>query len=175
VTGVEQLTPSQTVGPYWHLLGGDLASDLTRMGAEGERIEIAGTIFDGDGAPVTDACLELWQSDPSASESFTGFGRCATDANGRYHFTTLKPGPVRGPGNGTQAPHIALTVLARGLLHHLVTRMYFAGEPLNDTDPVLAAIDPARRATVIASASGGARWVFDIRLQGEGETVFLGF
>ena len=172
-------TASQTIGPYWHLLEEKAWADLTRFGVEGERIKLIGMLSDGDGMPITDGCVELWQSDPEASDSFTGWGRCATDAEGNFHFLTVKPGPVRGSGNATQAPHFAVSILARGLLRALCTRIYFEGEPLNETDPLLSSItDPARRQTLIArssglSSSGPGTWRLDIRLQGEGETVFL--
>ncbi|PZW44830.1 protocatechuate 3,4-dioxygenase alpha subunit [Humitalea rosea] len=170
-------TASQTIGPYWHLLAEPDWEDLTRFGPDGaERITLTGTITDGDGALVTDACVEIWQADPPASDDFLGWGRAATDAKGRFRFTTLKPGPVPGRGNTQQAPHIAITILARGLLKALVTRVYFEGEALNATDPLLTAIeDPARRATLLAHATGEGVWSLDIRLQGDGaaETVFL--
>ncbi len=167
-------TASQTIGPYWHLLEDKSWADLTRFGAEGERIAIAGRLTDGAGAPVTDGCVEIWQSDPPASETFPGFGRAATDAEGVFRLVTLKPGPVRGRGNAVQAPHLAVAVFARGLLRHLVTRLYFAGEALNATDPLLSSIeDPARRATLIAQPDGPGAWRLDIRLQGADETVFL--
>jgi protocatechuate 3,4-dioxygenase alpha subunit len=166
-------TSSQTIGPFWHLLEEKGWADLTRFGAAGETVTLTGIVTDGDGAPVADACVELWQADPPASDKFTGFGRCATDAEGRFRFITLKPGPVPGRGNALQAPHVALTILARGLLKGLVTRAYFAGDERNDADPLLAAIpDPKRRATLLAKPDG-AVWRMDIRLQGDGETVFL--
>jgi protocatechuate 3,4-dioxygenase alpha subunit len=166
-------TSSQTIGPFWHLLEEKGWADLTRFGAEGERITLTGIVTDGDGAPIADACVELWQADPPASDNFTGFGRCATDAEGRFRFVTLKPGAVPGRGNALQAPHVALTILARGLLKGLVTRAYFAGDERNDADPLLSAIaDPKRRATLLAKPEG-AVWRLDIRLQGDGETVFL--
>jgi protocatechuate 3,4-dioxygenase alpha subunit len=169
-------TSSQTIGPYWHLIYHPEWADLTRFGADGERIVVSGTVTDGAGAPVTDACVELWQSDPAASAAFPAFGRCATDAAGQFRFVTLKPGPVAGRGNALQAPHLAVTLLARGILIGLRTRIYFAGEALNETDPLLASIDdPARRATLIARPDGPGAWRLDIRLQGEGETVFLEF
>ncbi|MBV8654099.1 MAG: protocatechuate 3,4-dioxygenase subunit alpha, partial [Alphaproteobacteria bacterium] len=96
-------TSSQTIGPYWHLLEEKAWADLTRFGADGELIRIIGTITDGDGAPVSDACVELWQADPPATADFVGFGRCGSDAEGNFHFTTLKPGPVPGHGNQQQA------------------------------------------------------------------------
>jgi protocatechuate 3,4-dioxygenase alpha subunit len=167
-------TAHQTIGPYWHLIEDKDWADLTRFGAAGDRVTISGRVTDGEGAPVTDACVEIWQSDPPASDSFTGFGRAATDADGVFRFVTLKPGPVRGRGNAIQAPHLAVAILARGLLRHLVTRLYFAGEALNETDPLLGSIeDPARRATLIARPDGPGAWRLDISLQGGAETVFL--
>ncbi len=167
-------TASQTIGPYWHLIEDPSWADLTRFGAMGEKIELTGIVTDGDGAPFADVCIELWQADPAASDSFPAFGRSRTDADGRYRFVTLKPGPVPGRGNTTQAPHLALWVLGRGLMRGLATRVYFAGEARNETDPVLASIeDPARRATLIARPDGAATWRMDIRLQGAGETVFF--
>ena len=167
-------TASQTIGPYWHLIEDAAWADLTRFGAEGERITLTGRITDGDGAPFADVCIELWQSDPAATERFPGFGRSRTDADGIYRFTTLKPGPVAGRGNAIQAPHLALWVLGRGLMRGLATRAYFAGEPRNETDPVLSLVeDPARRATLIATPDGPGAWRHVIRLQGAGETVFF--
>jgi protocatechuate 3,4-dioxygenase, alpha subunit len=167
-------TASQTIGPYWHLLEDKSWADLTRFGADGEKIRFIGSIIDGDGQPVGDGCVEIWQSDPPASASFPAFGRCGTDAEGKFHFTTVKPGPVRGRGNAQQAPHLAIAVFARGLLKALVTRAYFDGEKLNETEPLLSSIeDPARRRTLIARPVGDSTWRLDIRLQGEGESVFL--
>lgn len=176
-------TASQTAGPYWHLIDHPEWADLLRMdgpnaGLATAAITLTGRIADGAGEPVTDALVEIWQADAEGryDGSFHGFGRCATDREGRYRFSTLRPGPVPAPGGGNtpQAPHVALSIFARGLLKPLVTRLYFAGEPLNDTDPLLNAIpEPERRATLIARPDGPARWVLDIRLQGEGETVFL--
>ncbi len=166
-------TAHQTIGPYWHLLEDASWADLTRFGAEGERIVVGGRITDGAGAPVGDACVEIWQSDPPASDVFTGFGRAATDADGMFAFTTLKPGAVRGRGNAVQAPHLAVAIFARGLLRHLATRLYFAGEPLNESDPLLSSIGDERRGTLIARPEGPGVWHLDIRLQGAAETVFL--
>ncbi len=167
-------TASQTIGPYWHLLEDKDWADLTRFGAEGERIVLAGRIVDGGGAPVADACVEIWQADPPVSDRFQGFGRAGTDRDGMFRFVTVKPGPLPGRGNAQQAPHIALQIFARGLLRGLATRVYFAGETLNATDPLLTSIeDPARRATLIARPDGPGGWRLDIRLQGEAETVFL--
>jgi len=167
-------TTSQTIGPYWHLLDDQSWADLTRFGATGDVITLTGRVIDGAGKPLTDACVEIWQSAPPASESFTGFGRAATDHAGGFRFKTIKPAPVPGPGNSQQAPHLALTILARGLLIHLSTRIYFAGDPANENDPILALIeDPARRATLLAEETGTGVWHLDISLQGEAETVFF--
>jgi protocatechuate 3,4-dioxygenase alpha subunit len=167
-------TAAQTIGPYWHLIDDPALADLTRFGAAGERIVLSGRVTDGEGAPVADGCVEIWQSSPAADDRFPGYGRCATDADGMFRFVTLKPGPVAGRGNTQQAPHIAINLLARGILTRLYTRAYFAGEPLNETDPLLAMIeDPARRGTLIARAEGPAAWRLDIRLQGADETVFI--
>ena len=171
-------TPSQTIGPYWHLLRDDAWADLTRFGATGEVITLTGRITDGGASPVTDACVEIWQPSPPVSDMFDGFGRCATDALGMFRFRTLRPGPVAGrhgpQGNAQQAPHVALTILARGITKALVTRIYFEGDAGHDTDPVLGLIEPAaRRETVIARLVAPAVWRLDIALQGPGETVFL--
>ncbi len=169
-------TASQTIGPYWHLIEHPEFADLTRFGAGGERMALTGRITDGDGAPVMDGCVELWQASPAASETFPGYGRAATDRDGRFRFATVKPGPLPGPGNVQQAPHFALNLLARGILGRLVTRAYFDGEPMNETDPILSLIEqPARRATLMARSAGAGTWHIDIRLQGEGETVFMDF
>ena len=171
-------TSSQTIGPFWHLIEHPEWADLTRFGATGSVIRLTGTVIDGDGDPVTDAAVELWQADPPADERFPAFGRSRTDEAGRFQFTTLRPGPVPGRGNALQAPHFAITILARGLLKALTTRAYFAGEALNDSDPLLSSIDDSRRrATLIAEPDGADGWRMDIRLQrgarGETETVFL--
>ncbi|MGC2199760.1 MAG: protocatechuate 3,4-dioxygenase subunit alpha [Stellaceae bacterium] len=171
-------TGGQTIGPFWHLIEHPEWADLTRFGATGTPITLVGSVVDGDGNAVTDAAVELWQSDPPADDRFPGFGRCRTDERGEFQFTTLKPGPVRGRGNAQQAPHFAITLHARGLLKGLVTRAYFAGEPLNETDPLLSSIeDPVRRATLLARPDRADRWRIDIRLQrgahSETETVFL--
>ena len=171
-------TSSQTIGPYWHLLDHDNWSDLTRFGATGDVITLTGRITDGAGALVTDACVEIWQSSPPIGDNFDGFGRAASDKNGTFSFKTLRPGPVPGAhgalGNTMQAPHIALTILARGLLKALVTRIYFAGDPGQEEDPVLGLIeDPKRRATLIARETAPSVWHLDIVIQGENETVFF--
>jgi protocatechuate 3,4-dioxygenase alpha subunit len=154
------VTASQTIGPFWHLLGEHGDADLTRLGAEGPRIALAGRVLDGDGAAVTDACVEIWQATPAASPSFLGWGRCATDGHGEFRFTTLAPDPA--------APYLAVAVFARGLVKALWTRVYLA----DLADPLLAALPPARRATLLARPEPPG-WRWDIRLQGDGETVFL--
>jgi len=171
-------TSGQTIGPFWHLIEHPEWADLTRFGAAGERVTLTGSVIDGDGNPVTDAAVELWQADPPADDRFPAFGRCRTDERGEFNFTTLKPGPVPGRGNAQQAPHFAITVHARGLLKGLVTRAYFADDARNETDSLLSSIeDPKRRGTLIAQPDGSKRWRIDIRLQrgpkGETETVFL--
>ena len=181
-------TASQTVGPYW-LVGLDWpgANVLAGDGTEGERIEIEGRILDGDGAPVIDAMVEIWQAnaqgrydhpedrqDKQLDPGFKGFGRAATDNEGRFRFITVKPGPVPGPGNSLQAPHLVVAIFARGLLKQLVTRLYFPDEPLNADDPVLNLVEqPARRATIVAEAAGERRYSWTVVLQGENETVFF--
>jgi protocatechuate 3,4-dioxygenase, alpha subunit len=178
-------TPSQTIGPFFsHALpwpGGPEVVPADHPGA----VRIEGRVYDGAGQPVPDAMVETWQADPEgrfahpedpsggAGVTFRGFGRSLTDADGRYGIVTLKPGPVPGP-DGAQAPHVDVSVFARGLLHRLVTRVYFPDErERNAADPVLASIeDPERRATLVAVADGDALR-FDIHLQGEHETVFF--
>jgi len=160
------LTPSQTVGPFFGVgLPFEKGEQLAPPGAAGV-MRIEGQVLDGKGEPVPDALLEIWQ--PAA-----GFGRARTDSEGAFSFTTVKPGPVPAPDGGMQAPHFNVTVFARGLLRHLVTRMYFPDETeANGADPVLKLVDPARRETLIAKDCGGVLH-FDVRLQGERETVFF--
>ncbi len=163
------LTPSQTVGPFFTLglpwgEQGPCAVDAH----DPEAIRIDGRLLDGAGVPVPDGLIESWQSTPPLSERFRGFARCPTDDDGRWHLLTLSPGE-RDDG---QAPHLAINVLARGLLHRVTTRIYLpehAGAP----DPLLASVAPARRETLIATAQGERRYSFDIVLQGPRETVFL--
>lgn len=171
-------TSAQTIGPFWSLIEHPEMADLTRFGAAGERIVLGGRLTDGDGLPVSDGCVEIWQASPQADGAFPGFGRSATNADGWFRFVTIRPGPLVGPGRGNvqQAPHIAISIFARGILTRLVTRAYFEGDPLNETDPILSLLeDPGRRRTLIARPEGPDTWRLDIRLQGEGETVFLDF
>ena len=160
------LTPSQTVGPFFGVgLPFEKGEQIAPPGSVGV-IRIEGQVLDGKGDPVPDALLEIWQ--PA-----TGFGRARTDSEGAFGFTIVKPGAVRAPDGRQQAPHLNVTVFARGLLRHLVTRIYFPDETeANASDPVLNLVEPARRETIIAKTCGGVLH-FDIRLQGERETVFF--
>jgi len=167
-------TASQTIGPFWRLINDPTWADLTRFGATGDVIVLTGIVSDGLGEPVTDAAIEIWQTSPETTEQFPGYGRCRTDPTGRFRFKTLKPGPVAGLGNVLQAPHVAMMIFARGLLTGLTTRLYFQDERLNETDPLLSLIDDgARRRTLIARPEAPDVWQLDIRLQGDGETVFM--
>jgi protocatechuate 3,4-dioxygenase alpha subunit len=170
-------TPSQTIGPFFHdaLLDED-RSELVAPDDLGA-IRIEGTVYDGAGDPVPDAMVEIWQADPAGlydHEDFSGFGRSGTVEGGSFSFVTVKPGPVAGPDGWTQAPHIMVSVFARGLLKRLVTRIYFPDEgDANANDPVLSSIeDPGLRGTLIARDEGNALR-FDIRLQGEHQTAFF--
>ena len=160
------LTPSQTVGPFFGVgLPFEKGEQLAPPGSAGV-MRIEGQVLDGKGEPVPDALLEIWQPG-------TGFGRARTDSEGAFSFTTVKPGAVPAPDGRVQAPHFNVTVFARGLLRHLVTRMYFPDETeANAADPVLNLVEPARRETLIAKNCGGVLH-FDVRLQGERETVFF--
>lgn len=188
-------TPSQTVGPYLHL--GLAPADynfrplfapvLAGPGLAGTHIHIEGRISDGDGNALPDALIEIWQADAEgryahpadgralSSNSFRGFGRTPTDQAGEFVFVTVKPGSVPGPNGRPQAPHINVGLFARGLLKRLFTRIYFAGEAMNASDPILALVPPDRRHTLLARPDPGRDGVFrfDIRLQGQDETVFF--
>ncbi len=173
------LTPSQTVGPFFGVgLPFQKGEQIAAPGSAGV-IRIEGQVLDGKGEPVPDALLEIWQPDERGryrrlvEGEATGFGRCRTDAEGAFSFMTVKPGVTPAPDGRPQAPHLNVTVFARGLLRHLVTRIYFPDEPeANATDPVLNLVDAARRETLIAKSCGGVLH-FDVRLQGERETVFF--
>jgi protocatechuate 3,4-dioxygenase alpha subunit len=169
-------TASQTVGPYFHI-GMDrlYVPDLTGN-ASGEKLVIRGHVLDGDGRPVSDALIELWQAGPDgrfAQPGFPGFGRIATDADGGFRFVTLKPGAVAGADGKFQAPHIDVHVFMRGLLRQLVSRIYFPGEPANATDAVLALVPADRRATLVARQAGQGELEWNVILQGGDETVFF--
>ena len=164
---VRRQTPSQTVGPYFTMrLSGEGANVLTTPDTVGERIRIVGRVLDGNRKHIEDALIELWQagssgryhhpaddrSDVPLDPAFTGFGRCASDfRTGAYSFLTVKPGPVPHPGGGWQAPHVSLTIQARGMLNPTFTRVYFADEAAaNAADPVLQSVPADRRSTLIA-------------------------
>ena len=190
------LTASQTVGPFFHdcFMREDAGFDeLAGEAADGVRIRVEGRVVDGDGAVVPDVVLEIWQAnhhgrydhpldrrDLPLDAAFTGYGRIATDADGRFRFTTIKPGIVPFDDQRAQAPHIAVAVLGRGLLNHLYTRIYFDDEPATADDPVLQRVPAERRSTLVARrvpAPEGreASYRFDLVLQGAGETVFFDF
>ena len=180
-------TPSQTVGPYFAIgLPWDAGPHAVPPGAPGA-IAIIGTVYDGAGEPVPDYLIETWQADGdgrfadlhghggvSQLEGFRGFARCGhEDGDGSYEIITVKPGAVPWLGGGVQAPHIDVTVLARGMLQRCVTPIYFADEgEANAVDPVLATVPAGRRETLIAEPTDDG-YRFDIRLQGPGETVFF--
>lgn len=178
------LTPAQTVGPYLSIglpwSDGPYVVDESEPGA----IWLRGTVTDGAGRPVPDALIETWQADPDGvfahpedphggRTDFRGFGRCPTDDDGNWAILTRKPGRVPGADGALQAPHVDVSVFARGLLHRVVTRIYFADEgEANAADPVLAEVPAGRRATLIAEPTGTG-YRFDVRLQGDRETVFF--
>ena len=187
-------TPSQTAGPYVHIglmpthagnpgsFAVEVGTSPVAEGAGGERIEITGTIMDGTGWAMRDVLLESWQPDsagrfpgtPGADPAVSGFCRFAPDPDsGLYTLRTVKPGPVAARDGRMQAPHISLWIVARGINIGLHTRIYFEDED-NSRDPLLARIEQRPRTqTLIATKTGAGQYRFDIRLQGEGETVFL--
>jgi protocatechuate 3,4-dioxygenase alpha subunit len=171
-------TTSQTVGPYLHIgLTWLITEKLAPAGVPGQRVTIRGRVLDGDGKPVDDALVEIWQADSRGKyggKRFRGFGRSATDAQGEFRFHTIKPGRVPGPDGELQAPHILAVVFMRGQLKHLVSRIYFPDEPANGKDAVLALVPKERRATLIARKSGKPGVLeWNVILQGKDETVFF--
>ncbi|MDL5204891.1 protocatechuate 3,4-dioxygenase subunit alpha [Streptomyces sp. ALI-76-A] len=186
-------TPSHTVGPFFgHALPFRGGGDIAPLGHP-DTIAVHGRVYDGEGEPLPDAFVELWGPDPDGNlpavdgsmrrdpasggflgrngVEFTGWGRMETDASGHWSARTLRPG-----ARGHSAPYLSVCVFARGLLVHLFTRIYLPGdEAALAADPLLARLDAARRDTLIAVAQGNGTYRFDIRLQGEGETVFLEF
>jgi protocatechuate 3,4-dioxygenase alpha subunit len=202
---MSDITPSQTVGPFFaygltpqgrcewkpndaYHWKETVSDNLVTPDASGTRIRIEGRVLDGDGVGVNDAMIEIWQADAHGryahpcdqralpNAMFKGHGRSATDKDGGYAFTTIKPGPVPGPNGKLQAPHILVCIFSRGMLRQVYTRLYFSDEDANSDDPILALVPPERRATLIARRGmQGTQPVyrFDIRLQGEPETVFF--
>jgi protocatechuate 3,4-dioxygenase, alpha subunit len=183
------LTPSQTVGPYLSIglpwPDGPTVVPEDTPGA----ITITGRLLDGEGAPIPDGLIETWQADPDGrfahpddprgapahGPAFRGFGRCPTAPDGSYRIVTLRPGALPSPDGGWEAPHLDVSVFARGLLDRVVTRIYFSDEAeANADDPLLGAVgDEAERATLVAAPVGPGSYRFDIRLQGDGQTVFF--
>jgi protocatechuate 3,4-dioxygenase alpha subunit len=181
------LTPSQTVGPFLHI--GLIWDDCIKVVAEGTpgAIWLRGRLYDGAGAVVPDAMVETWQADADGRfdhpddprgavpgpSGFRGFGRCPTGPDGEWALRTVKPGTVPAADGQPQAPHVDVSVFARGLLDRVVTRIYFADEAdANDRDPVLSSVPEHRRGTLVAERSDDG-YRIDIRLQGDGETVFF--
>ncbi len=184
------LTPSQTIGPFFAFALtpkdygiAELVTNRLVPQSSGT-IRIEGRVWDGDNNPVPDAMLEIWQADtrgvfvspeaPPANHGFTGFGRCATGTDGGFSFSTEKPGRTKSATGGLAAPHVSLTIFARGLTKQLRTRIYFEDEAANADDAVLALVPVERRATLIArKVAGEPVYVLDVHLQGHGETVFF--
>lgn len=183
-------SPSQTVGPYFRigLSGPRLVAQIAGPMVEGERVKLICKVLDGEGAPVDDALIEIWQANADGKYNhpddrqekpvdpgFLGFGRQGTDDDGVCEFGTIKPGRVPGKGNALQAPHLAVSVFARGVMKRLPTRIYFAGDPANGEDPILALVPKQRRETLMARPVAGQQgaWRFDIHLCGDKETVFF--
>jgi len=182
-------TTSQTVGPFFKIGLEWLNRDnLVGEGVSGERVTIQGRVFDGDGVPVPDAILEIWQANahgkydhPEDTQNkplepgFKGYGRVPVSAEGVFRFVTIKPGPVPGPNGKEQAPHLAISIFMRGLLKRLVTRMYFPDDTRNADDSILNLVEPARRPTLIAKKTAGSPGTLEwnVVLQGPDETVFF--
>ena len=184
-----QATTSQTVGPFFKIgLEWLYRDNLVGDGVSGERVTIQGRVFDGDGVPVPDAILEIWQANahgkydhPEDTQNkplepgFKGYGRVPVTAEGVFRFATIKPGPVPGPNGKEQAPHLVISVFMRGVLRRLVTRIYFPDEPRNAADFILNLGEPSRRSTLIAKKTAGAPGTLEwnVVLQGPDETVFF--
>ena len=180
---------SQTIGPYLRIgLEWMVIEDLAPPGVPGERVRIEGRVVDGDGKPVNDAAVEIWQAnshgkyaspedpqDKPLDKGFRGYGRSLTDDAGAFRFSTIKPGRVPGPEGKLQAPHLSVTVFMRGMLKQLSTRIYFPGEAANAQDPLLKLVPAARRATLVARRKAKGLLEWDVVLQGRSETVFFDF
>jgi protocatechuate 3,4-dioxygenase alpha subunit len=202
---MSEITPSQTVGPFFayglaphnrcdwkpspiYDWKETIGANLITPDATGAKIHIEGRVLDGDGKPINDAMIEIWQADaqgryahargekPRPNAKFTGFGRSATDKDGLYVFDTIKPGSVPGPEGKPQAPHIVVCIFSRGMLRQIYTRIYFSDEEANLADPILTLVPADRRGTLIAHKETRGElpvYRFDIRVQGENETVFF--
>lgn len=182
-------TTWQTVGPFFQIgLQWLNQNHLAPEGVSGQRVTIQGRVLDGDGIPVPDAVLEIWQANAHGKyahqedtqpklldPAFKGYGRIPTDDQGAFRFTTIKPGPVPGPDAKEQAPHLLVSVFMRGLLTRLITRIYFPDEPRNAEDYILNLVEADRRSTLIAKPLNGRPGVFEwnVALQGTNETVFF--
>jgi protocatechuate 3,4-dioxygenase alpha subunit len=182
---VPGLTPFQTVGPYFDILLRSRRPSGT-PGHGATDIVIEGRLLDGAEAAVPDGLIETWQADaagryphpedPRAADAEAdscGYAWCHTDQDGWFRLRGVRPGAVPGPDGRMQAPHILVSVMARGILTRYITRMYFDGDPANDRDPILALVPEPRRGSLMARPGGDGRYRFDIVLQGPGETVFL--
>jgi protocatechuate 3,4-dioxygenase alpha subunit len=181
------VTPSQTIGPfYWGTIVKTYRTDLAPAGVAGERIELALTLHDAEGAIVPDGLIEIWQANSHGrynhpedrrnlplDSGFEGFGRASTDGKGTARFATVRPGRVPWPEGGVQAAHVNVSVFARGLLNRLATRLYFDGDGALGEDPVLKLIEAPRRATLIARRDQSGAWALPIHLGGAKETVFF--
>jgi protocatechuate 3,4-dioxygenase alpha subunit len=183
-------TPPQTVGPFFHpSLLGEPWTAVVDGSTSGERIRVEGRLLDGEGRPVSDGMIEIWQADPGGryrhpadagtpapDEDFVGFGRSGTGPDGRFAFETVKPGSVAGPGESRQSPHLNVLVFARGLLDRLATRAYFDDDPSLETDPFLRSLPEERRTTLLARRQPDTSptvYRYDVVLQGDAETVFF--
>ena len=181
------ITPSQTVGPYFGIMvRGRSECRQVSDATAGTRIVIEGQLLAGDGNVIPDALVETWQADArgryrhpedslasEADPTFNGYGWAHTQGDGGFRFETIKPGRVAAPDGGTQAPHIIVSVMARGILTRFITRIYFDDEPANAEDPILARVPEDRRHTLLARRSGDGRYLFNLVMQGAGETVFF--
>ena len=181
------LTPSQTIGPfYWGTIVNAYRADLAPAGVPGERIDVVLQLHDVGGAVVPDGLFEIWQANSHGrynhpddrrnlplDAGFEGYGRASTFTDGTSRFATVKPGRVPWPAGGLQAPHINVSIFARGVLNRLATRLYFDGDPALADDPVLKLVDPARRDTLIAKRDPTGAWRLPIHLGGPDETVFF--
>lgn len=182
-------TTSQTVGPFFRIgLEWLYRDNLIGEGVSGERVTVQGRVFDGDGIPVPDAVLEIWQANSQGKYAhpedtqkkplepgFTGYGRVPASHQGLFRFATIKPGATPGPREKEQAPHLSISIFMRGMLKRLATRMYFPDDALNESDPILNLVEPERRETLIAkkTAGGPSTLEWNIVLQGPDETVFF--